>query len=130
MTHELTLEEREDAKTIPTGTLAMELVAETLGGAAVGALTGMVGGPPGMAIGAVFGGAVGVMAGEAAHMGSVEVSRDDAALDRVIGVFGGNLGEASRDQPPSEHPLHPESLGLETDPMPEGSDGPIQSLDA
>jgi len=95
--------------------------------AAAGALAGTVGGPLGMAIGAVIGGLVGAAAGVAVESEGREKSAHDEQLDRDIGVSGGNIGEASPDQPPSRGRFHAASLGV-SDGATESSDGTIQTV--
>ncbi|MEO7331910.1 MAG: hypothetical protein ABI193_25260 [Minicystis sp.] len=109
---------------------APEIAAEIAGGAAAGAMAGAMAGPAGAAIGAVLGAAIGAIAGYAVDAGSEEAAIHDAVLDEEIGVFGGNLGEASPDQPaPSYQRLHLSSLGISS-PEGEPNEGPIQNVDS
>jgi hypothetical protein len=119
-------EDRIAGKRSAAGPVAIELAA----GAAVGALTGVIAGPTGAAIGAVIGGVIGVAAGVAVARGKRDQRIHDAQLDREIGVFGGNLGEASPNQPPPKLGLyHAASVGV-TSSGAEPSDGIIQNVDA
>jgi hypothetical protein len=68
-------------------------------GAAAGALVGAVAGPPGVIAGAILGAAAGALAGMAADRGNVEGVAQDAALDRDIGVSGGELGAPNLQHP-------------------------------
>ncbi len=95
-------------------------------GAAAGAIAGTIAGPIGMAIGAVIGGFVGGAAGVAVESADQEQSLHDEQLDREIGVSGGNIGEASPDQPPSHGRFHSASLGV-SERGPESSDGPLHN---
>jgi hypothetical protein len=95
--------------------------------AAAGAIAGTVGGPIGMAIGAVIGGIVGAAAGVVVESEDREKSLHNEQLDRDIGVSGGNIGEASPNQPPSHGRFHAASLGV-ADEEAESSDGPIQNV--
>jgi hypothetical protein len=65
-----------------------------ISGLAAGALSGVIAGPSGVVAGAVLGGAIGAAAGAAVGAGQEESRREDAALDLIIGVTGGNIGEA------------------------------------
>ena len=77
----------------PDGPLATTtVVLESLSGAAIGALVGIVAGPPGAVIGALIGGAAATAAGNFAHADEVRRRAHDRQLDRDIGVTEGDLG--------------------------------------
>lgn len=106
--------------------MAAPVALDAAAGAAAGAIAGTIAGPLGMAIGAVIGGFVGGAAGVAVETADQEQSLRDEELDREIGVSGGNIGEASPDQPPSRGRFHAAALGV-PDVDPESSDRPIQN---
>jgi hypothetical protein len=108
--------------------MAAPVALDAAAGAAAGAIAGTIAGPVGMAIGAVIGGFVGGAAGVAVETADKEKSAHDAQLDQEIGVSGGNIGEASPEQPPSHGRFQAASLGV-SDSEPESSDGPIQNVD-
>lgn len=83
-----------------------------LAGTVAGALAGAVAGPVGALAGAALGGIVGALAGGAMdNQGTVDRMRDEA-LDKTIGVVGGDLGAASPSQPPSRRSfVSPASAG-------------------
>jgi hypothetical protein len=107
---------------------AGEIVVETILGAAAGATTGVLAGPPGVIAGAMIGGAVGAVAATALHADHEKAAREEA-LDRDIGVIGGDLGAAVENAPKSARGVfHAASLGI-TSAGTAPSEGPIQSLD-
>ena len=106
--------------------MAAPVALDAAAGAAAGAIAGTIAGPIGMAIGAVIGGFVGGAAGVAVETADQEQSLRDEELDRQIGVSGGNIGEASPAQPPSQGRFQAAALGG-SDAGPESSDRPIQS---
>jgi hypothetical protein len=112
---------------------AAPITMEIVGGAAAGAVLGMVAGPRGMAFGAALGAVVGAAAGIALRDTEIRRERHDAQLDRDIGVFGGNLGEALPDQPPSRRgAFHAACVGLGGDGSGgsgQPSEGPMQNVD-
>lgn len=108
--------------------MAAPVALDAAAGAAAGAIAGTLAGPIGMAIGAVIGGFVGGAAGVAVESADQEQSLRDEQLDREIGVSGGNLGEASPDQPPSHGRFRAAALGT-SDGEPAPSNGPIQNVD-
>jgi hypothetical protein len=112
----------------PPPSMAGPVALDAAAAAAAGAIAGTVGGPVGMAIGAVIGGLVGAVAGVAVESADREKSLHDEQLDRVIGVSGGNIGEASPDQPPSHGRFQAAALGVSSGEA-ESSDGPIQNVD-
>jgi hypothetical protein len=121
---------RTEEQVIPGESSAGPIVLELAAGAAAGALTGAIAGPPGAVIGALIGGAVSVAAGVVREDHAREEQRHEAELDRAIGVDGGNIGEASPDQPPPRHGLlHADALGISSGGQ-EPSDGIIQNVDA
>lgn len=77
-----------------------------IGGAATGALAGAAlgafAGPPGAVIGAALGAAVGMGAGAASRRGDEQNEAADTALDRELGVIGGEIGAPNLAHPPSE----------------------------
>jgi outer membrane lipoprotein SlyB len=108
------------------------LALETLVAAAAGATFGILGGPPGMVIGAIAGGAIGATAGEVLYRDHLRAKDHDEELDRVIGVVGGDLGAAppaSPDPRSTRGTFHAASLGVGTTQGSISSDGPIQALD-
>ena len=105
--------------------MAAPVALDAAAGAAAGAIAGTIAGPIGMAIGAVIGGFVGGAAGVAVERADQEQSLHDEQLDRDIGVSGGDIGEASPNQPPSRGRFQSAALGG-SDTAPESSDRPIQ----
>jgi hypothetical protein len=130
MKHAQTKPLDEEAQGVPgERSVVPERIVEIAIGAGAGAITGAVAGPPGAAIGAVIGGAIGAAAGYAIDAEAHERAAHESELDRDIGVFGGNLGEAPPGQPPpSFRHIHAASLGI-SESAPESSDGPMQNVD-
>jgi hypothetical protein len=104
------------------------MVVDTASGVAVGAVTGAIAGPAGMAAGAVLGGAIGAIAAAALELDREDASSKDAQLDLAIGVTGGNIGEASPDQPPSRGAFSAAAMGISSSGG-SPSEGPIQDLE-
>jgi hypothetical protein len=77
------------------------IAADAALGAAAGAALGIMAGPPGAIIGAIIGGTVGAIAGGASEEGEAQAQIADEQLDKDIGVDGGRIGEAPRNQPPA-----------------------------
>ena len=75
---------------------------------------GAFAGTPGALIGAVLGGAVGVVAGRAIEVRTAEEDAEQDELDHTIGIIGGDLG--ARETP---LPKAPESMHF-------GHDGPVR----
>jgi hypothetical protein len=71
-------------------------------GAIGGAGLGVLAGPPGMAAGAVIGAVVGTLTSWAMDSGGTTASAADEALDKEIGVDGGDIGVASLQHPPAQ----------------------------
>jgi hypothetical protein len=100
----------------------------TLAGALAGSAAGAVAGPPGALVGAVLGAIVGAMAGAVLDEEGERDRIRNARLDRVIGVFGGEIGAASPSQPASKrHFISAASAGAGGIGGPQGSEGPISS---
>jgi hypothetical protein len=107
-----------------------EMAVDAMVGAAAGATTGILAGPPGIIAGAVLGGAIGAAAATVLHEDQVEKERVDEQRDRDIGVIGGNIGEARPDAPKSERGVfHAASMGLGSGGAVTPAEGPMQSLD-
>jgi hypothetical protein len=107
-----------------------EIAVENLVGAAAGATTGVLAGPPGIVAGAVIGGAVGAAAAVVLHEDSVHQSAEEARRDREIGVIGGDIGAARPDAPPAQRGVfHAASLGMGAGGSVTPAEGMIQSLD-
>lgn len=99
-------------------------------GAAAGAVVGSIAGPAGAIAGAVVGGAVGAVAGGALVEEEEERHHHDEELDEVIGVIGGNIGEAPPDQPPARiGAFSRASTGTGGGGEAPSTDGPMQNVD-
>jgi len=90
----------------PQAEEAKSLHIKEAGGALVGALggagLGVVAGPPGMVAGAVLGAVAGTLTAWAMATGDTEGASEDLALDKEIGVVGGDIGVASLKHPPNQ----------------------------
>lgn len=104
---------------------------EVLSGMAAGAAIGALAGPPGMLAGAVIGSAIGAAASMALDAQREEERAKDEELDETIGVIGGNIGEASPNQPPAKiGAFSVAAMGAGSAGEGEDSDGPVQNLDS
>lgn len=104
---------------------------EVLSGMAAGAAVGAFAGPPGMIAGAVIGSAIGVAASLALDAQREEERVHEEDLDEAIGVIGGNLGEASPNQPPPKvGAFSVAAMGAGSSGEGEDTDGPMQNLDS
>ncbi len=104
---------------------------EVLSGMAAGAALGALAGPPGMLAGAVIGSAIGAAASMALDAQREEESQHEEELDEAIGVIGGNIGEASPNQPPAKiGAFSVASMGAGTSGEGEDTDGPMQNVDS
>ncbi len=83
----------------------------TIAGAAAGASGGLIAGPPGVVAGALVGAAVGAMAGAALGADQQEKVAAEEALDREIGIIGGDIGVAPPDQPPPKVGAYSAGIG-------------------
>ena len=92
--------------TTPRAEEATSLHLKEAGGALVGAIggagLGVVGGPPGMAAGAVLGAVAGTLTAWAMATGDTGGAAEDSALDKEIGVDGGDIGIAGLQHPPDQ----------------------------
>jgi hypothetical protein len=117
----------EQLEKVPAG----EIVVDTLAGAAAGAAMGAIAGPPGMVAGAVIGAAIGGAAAAGLHLGHAQEARADEALDRDIGVIGGNIGEAPPDAPKSQRGVFSAtSMGVGGGGGSAPAEGTMQNIDA
>ena len=71
-------------------------------GAIGGAGLGVLAGPPGIAAGAVIGAVAGTLTSWAMDSGTSAAAAADEALDKEIGVDGGDIGVANLEHPPAE----------------------------
>ena len=82
-----------------------------------------------MAVGAAVGVAIGAMAGLALRRAEVARIDHDEALDKEIGVIGGDLGAAPPDAPPPRiGAYHAASIGVGA-PTQAPAEGAIENLD-
>lgn len=103
----------------------------TLAGAVAGAATGAVAGPLGAIAGGVIGTLAGALAGTALSEDDEVHSRADARLDEDIGVSGGDMGAASKDQPKSKRgTISAASAGVASGGGATPSEGPMQDPDS
>jgi hypothetical protein len=84
-------------------------------------------GPSGALAGALIGGLVGAAAGVALEFQQAEAEQRDAALDRDIGVVGGQIGEALPDLPPAIIGAFSAAAIGAGNAVGEDSEGPIQN---
>jgi hypothetical protein len=103
----------------------------TLAGAVAGAATGALAGPIGAIAGGVIGTLAGALAGNALSEDDEVHSRADKKLDKAIGVSGGDMGAASKDQPKSKRgTFSAASAGVGGGGGASPSEGPMQALDS
>jgi hypothetical protein len=101
-----------------------------ISGMAAGAVVGSIAGPEGLIVGAVLGSAIFVAATIALDAENAENQQKDEALDRAIGVFGGDLGAAGPNQPPVRiGAFSTASMGITSESVVEPSEGPISSAE-
>ncbi|AUX40372.1 uncharacterized protein SOCE26_017720 [Sorangium cellulosum] len=103
--------------------------AGALAGAAAGAAVGAIAGPPGAVAGSVIGSLVGTVAEVIVARDQRQAAERDAALDEEIGVIGGDLGEASPDQPPTQRGAFSAAAVGGADGWPEPAEGPMQNVE-
>jgi hypothetical protein len=90
-----------------------------------------MGGPVGLVVGALLGGAAGVALSIAHRREDRERSRRDEAIDREIGVIDGSLGASNLHHAPARFGAYsPASLGVETPSGGPIAEGPIPEADA
>lgn len=77
-------------------------VAGASAGALAGAAVGAFAGPVGLVAGGVIGAAAGAAAGIVYADAEAERAEVDEELDEAIGVYGGNIGAAGPNAPPSK----------------------------
>jgi hypothetical protein len=113
----------EDVLPPPSGLIeGASMVAGGVAGAAVGAIAG----PPGAIAGALVGLAVGALAGGTLHNEVDAKNAHDEELDKVIGVSGGHLGEASTRAPnPRVGAFSASSMGAAGEDPSIDNEGPI-----
>lgn len=70
-------------------------------GAVAGAVIGAVAGVPGAIVGALLGASAAALAEGGAEKGGAAREAEDAELDRLIGVSGGELGAPNLEHPPA-----------------------------
>jgi outer membrane lipoprotein SlyB len=78
-----------------------------IAGEVVGGLVGAAAGPVGAVAGMVIGAAAGALVGEVMDREANRAHAHDEALDRDVGVMGGNLGAVQPARPKSVPPLPP-----------------------
>ena len=97
---------KQEPTATPEAEKAKSLHIKEAGGALVGAIggagLGMVAGPPGMAAGAVLGAVAGTLTAWAMVSGDTEGASKELALDKEIGVDGGEIGVANLKHPPNQ----------------------------
>ena len=88
---------------------------------------GVVGGPPGMVVGAVIGAAAGAIGDAAIEKHSGATRAEDAKLDAEIGVSGGELGAPNLQHPAAKVGAYSgSSAGSGDGDGEEPAEGPIQ----
>jgi hypothetical protein len=77
------------------------IVGGAVAGAAGGALIGAIAGPPGAVVGAILGAAIGGTTGKALEDNAEDEAIIDEKLDDRLGLNGGPMGAAPKNQPPA-----------------------------